>query len=131
MNINPYASPNHHSKQLASAVPRRHKRWVAYALIIAPFVLALPLRHWALNHAGSWFVSTDLEPDHRLVFLSQMYLGLILSIGIWCLFGASILLWRDSFYPVLSGIAALFFGLLAVPAGLFLAIGVDAYFKYG
>lgn len=101
-------------------------RWMAYALAAAPFILALPLRYWALNHAGGWFVSTDLEPDHRRRLLGVMHLGLILSTGVWCFFGASILLWRDRFYPVLSAVGAFIFGLLAIPAAIFLAIGISS-----
>ena len=60
-----------------------------------------------------------------------MYFGLILSLGIWCFFAASLLLWRDRFYPLLSGVAATVFGLLAIPAGFFLAIGVASYIQFG
>ena len=83
-----------------------------------------------MYRAGSWFVSTDLTPDHRRTFLALMYFGLMLSIGIWCFLGASLLLLRDRFCPVLSKIGVIVFGLLAVPAGVFLASGVLAYIRY-
>ncbi|MEZ6117326.1 MAG: hypothetical protein R3C28_12220 [Pirellulaceae bacterium] len=64
--------------QLPASPVRSVKRLAAYSLIAAPFLFALPLRYWALNLAGGWFVSTDLEPDHRRAFLGLMYLGLML-----------------------------------------------------
>jgi hypothetical protein len=130
MTANPYDSPKDHSHLTAPPV-RSLKRLVAYSLIAVPFLLALPLRYWALNLAGGWFVSTDLEPDHRRAFLGVMYFGLMLAISVWCFFGASILLWRDRFYPVVSACAAIIFGVLAIPAGIFLTIGLSSYFRYG
>ena len=127
MSTNPYSS----ASQADASTARTRTRKVAISLIAAPFLLAFPLHYWAMNHAGSWFVSTGLEPDHRSGFLGLMYVGLIMSIAVWCFFVASILLWRDRFYPLVSGIAAMVFGLLAVPAGFFLAIGISAYFKFG
>jgi hypothetical protein len=97
---------------------------------LIPFLLALPVNYWALNHSGSWFVSTNLEPDHRRVWLGIMYLGLMMSISVWCFFAASILLWRDRFFPVISACASLVFGILAIPAGIFLALFVESYLKY-
>ena len=130
MTANPYNSPKGDSLPPAKPV-RSRKRLVAYSLIATPFLLALPLRYWALNLAGGWFVSTDLEPDHRRAFLGLMYFGLMLAISIWCFLGASIFLWRDRFYPVVSACAAVIFGVLAIPAGIFLAIGLNSYLKYG
>ena len=130
MTANPYNTLKDDLHLTAPAAPSR-KRLAACLLIAIPFLLALPLRHWALNLAGAWFVSTELEPDHRRAFLGLMYLGLMLAISVWCFFGASILLWRDRFYPVVSACASVIFGVLAIPAGIFLAIGLSSYFKYG
>lgn len=108
----------------------RAKRWLAFGLLAFPFALAFPLRYWAMNYAGSWFVSSDLEPDHRRAFLGLMYLGFMAAIAVWSFFGASVLLWLDRFHPVISAFAAILFGLLAIPAGVFLAIGVSSYFRF-
>lgn len=131
MTPNPYVSPELSPQRPAHLSARGLRRWIALALVVAPFALALPLRYWALNHAGGWFVSTDLEPDHRREFLGLMYFGLILSIGVWCVFSASVLLWLDRLCPVLTGVSAIVFGLMAIPAGLFLAIAISSYFKFG
>ena len=130
MTENPYDSPIEQSLLTAAPI-RRPMRVIACSLIAVPFVLAFPLRYWALNLAGGWLVSTDLEPDHRRAFLGLMYVGLMLAISVWCFFGASMLLWRDRFYPVVSACASVIFGVLAIPAGIFLAIGLSSYFKYG
>lgn len=130
MIADPHNSPKDDTP-LKAPPARSLNRLVACSLIVVPFLLALPLRYWALNLARSWFVSTDLEPDHRRAFLGLMYLGLMLAISVWCFFGASILLWRDRFYPFVSACAAIIFGVLAFPAGIFLIIGLSSYFEYG
>ncbi|MEM7476610.1 MAG: hypothetical protein AAF483_16605 [Planctomycetota bacterium] len=106
-------------------------RMAAFCLIAAPFLLAFPLRYWAFHYAGAWFVSEDLEPEHRQAFLGLMHLGLTLAVSVLCFFAASILLWRDRFYPAFSASAAILFGLLAIPAGIFLAIGLKAFLRFG
>ena len=131
MTTNPYVSPEKSPQCSSQLSTHSRRRWIALALVSAPFVLAIPLRYWAFNHAGGWFVSTDLEPDHRRAFLGLMCSGLILSIGILCFFGASVLLWLDRFYPAFSGGMAIVFGLLAIPTGLFLVIGINSYLKFG
>jgi hypothetical protein len=129
MTANPYDSLIAESQPVARPI-RRRGHWIAWSLVAAPFVLALPVRYWALNYASGWFVSTDLEVDHRQAFLGLMYFGLILSISVWCFFGASISLWLDRFHPIISACAAIIFGVLAIPAGIFLAILVGSSFKY-
>jgi membrane protein required for beta-lactamase induction len=125
-------SQNSQSNESGPIIVRENScnRWIALSLISMPFILALPVNYLALNHFGSWFVSTSLEPEHRRVWLGIMYLGLMLAISIWCFFAASILLWRDRLFPVISGFASLVFGILAIPAGVFIAIFVGSYFKY-
>lgn len=126
---NPYDPSIAKSQTLAKHVQSR-KRLIACLLIAAPFALAIPVRYWVLNFAGGWFVSKDLATDHRHMFLGLMYSGLMLSISVWCFFAASILLWLDRYHTTISICATAIFGMLAIPAGIFLAIGVDSYFRY-
>lgn len=130
MNANPYDSPKHEARPAVKPVSGR-KRWIAFYLIGAPFVLTAPLRYWALHHAGGWFVSTDLDPEHRRALLGLMCFGLLLSISIWCFLAASILLWLDRFFPFVSALAAFVFGVLAIPAGIFIAICIRSYIEFG
>jgi len=129
MSVNSQYSRSNESQPINN-LKNCNNRWIATSLILIPFLLALPVNYWALNHSGSWFVSTNLEPDHRRVWLGIMYLGLMMSISVWCFFAASILLWRDRFFPVISACASLVFGILAIPAGIFFALFVESYFKY-
>lgn len=93
-----------------------------------PFTLALPIKYWAFNFAGGWFVSTDLEPDHRAIHLAMVSDALILSITILAMFSACLLLWIDRCHPILSGIGTVILGLLSIPAMAFIAIGIHCHF---
>ncbi len=104
---------------------------LATMFIAAPFLSAMPLRYWVFNHAGSWFVSTDLSPDHRAAFLGLMYIPLLMSLTILCFFPAAVLLWRERFLPLLSGIAAILLGIMLIPAIGFIAIGISSYLRHG
>ena len=106
------------------------KRPVALVLIAAPFLIALPLHYWLINYAGGWVVSTEVESEHRRAFLGMMCIPLILSIAVFCFFPAAILLWFDSFHPIVCGVAAIIFGILLIPAAGFLAIGISSYYRF-
>ncbi len=96
-----------------------------------PFLLAFPIRYWVFNIAGSWFVSTDLEPDHRDAFLGLMYIPLILSISVFATFPAFLLLWIDRWHRLVTGALTVIFGLLLIPAILFIGILIQSYFQFG
>jgi hypothetical protein len=111
--------------------PWSWKRRIALVLIVVPFIVALPIRHWALHYAGSWFVSTRIEPEDRLIWLALGYLGLMCSIAVVSHFIAAILLMRDQCFPTTSIIAAILYGVFLLPAVRFLWIFVKCYIQYG
>jgi hypothetical protein len=100
-------------------------------LIATPFVLALPVTYWVFHMAGSWFVSTDLEPNHRAAFLGLMYTPLMMSITVFAMFPAFLLLWIDRWHPVVSGTLTVLFGVLLMPSLIFIGICVHSYWKHG
>jgi hypothetical protein len=131
---NPYQPPSVPRESGAQPGPSRRgsiKRRVAAFFFALPLLLALPIRYWVFYVAGGWFVSTNLEPQHRAAELGLMYLALMLSIIILAAFSACVLLWMDRFYRLFFGLAAILLGILAIPAILFLAIGVQSYLKFG
>ena len=132
---NPYQPPSKPRQTIADAdsVASRSvtKRRVAGLLFASPIILALPVRYWVFNIAGSWFVSTDLEPDHRAAFLGLMYIPLMMSIAVPAMFAAFLLLWIDRWHPLLTGVLTFVFGALLIPALLFIGIGVLSYLKHG
>jgi hypothetical protein len=107
------------------------KRRMAIALLALPFLVALPLRYWIMNHAGSWVVSTELEPDHRAAFLGLTFMGDIIAISILSFFAASLLLFLDRWHRVVTGILTILLGVLLVPALLWVWITLVAYVKFG
>ena len=129
---NPYESP---ANGTAAGPPDLRwwtlKRRVAALLFFAPIILAFPLRYWAFNHAGSWFASTNLEPDHRSVVLGFSYLMLMFCVVAFSLFPAFLLLWIDRVKPPVMAIFTVLSGLLLVPAGVLTWILVSCYIEYG
>jgi hypothetical protein len=107
------------------------KRRFAVGLIVTPFIVASPLRYWAFHHAGSWFVSTSLEPTDRQLWLGLTYLALICSITVVAHFVASILLIRDQCFPKTSLVASVLYGIVLLPAIASLLIFVQCYLKFG
>lgn len=133
-NTNPYQSPSEEPYERNRIFVRRGlstPRWIAAALIVMPFLLALPIRYWAFHLAGSWFVSTDLEPNRRADLLGGMYHGLMFSLTVVFAFPAFLLLWSDRFHALWTGLATVVLGILLVPALLFLAIGTLSYWHNG
>ena len=132
---NPYESPANDLKssstELSTAGWWNIKRRVATILFVTPLFLALPVRYWVFNHAGSWLVSTDLEPDHRAVFLGLGYLHMMFSILVFATFPALCLLWHDRVKPWITGTLAVLFGLLLIPAAFLTWILVSCYLQYG
>ena len=132
---NPYESPTYDSEAsnigLSTSGWRTRKRRVATLLFALPFFLALPVRYWVFNHAGSWLVSTDLEPDHRAVFLGLGYLHMMFSILVFATFPALCLLWHDRVKPWITGTLAVLFGLLLIPAAFLTWILVSCYLQFG
>src|SRR5690242_2456836 len=96
-----------------------------------PIVIALPLHYWVFNLAGSWFVSTDLEPAHRRVCLGLMFSGT------WCAFAALfcfvglLLYFIDGYGRPRTGWLLIPVSIFAFLATIFLLIGVHSYFKFG
>ena len=107
------------------------KRRIAACLFAAPIFLAFPVRYWAFNHAGSWFASTSLEPDHRSVVLGFSYLMLMFCITAFAMFPAFLLLWIDGVKPPVTGIFTILSGLLVLPAVILIWILVSCYIEYG
>jgi hypothetical protein len=107
------------------------KRRIAMVLFATPFILAPLVQYWVFHMAGSWFVSTDLEPEHRQVHLGMMYIPLMLSITVLAMFLCFLLLWMDRWHLVFSAIATMLFGVLLIPAILFFYLFVQSYLKFG
>ena len=91
------------------------KRRTAVMLIATPFALALPMRFWVINFSG-WYDSIDFEPEYREFALFQAYSLMMIAILIIAFFPAFLLLWIDRWEPVLTGILAVIFGVLLIPA---------------
>jgi hypothetical protein len=107
------------------------KRRLALLAFVLPFLLAWPLNYWVLNLAGGWVVTTRLDSEHRRVHLGTMFLGLIVSISVMSFFIGSVLLWLDRWKRWVSGSMVVLFGLLSIPAVIFIGIGIRSYFRYG
>ena len=129
---NPYESPADETNAgLSNSGWWTGKRRVAAFLFVAPIFLAFPIRYWAFNHAGSWFASTSLEPDHRSVVLGFSYLMLMFCITAFAVFPAFLLLWIDGVKPLMTAIFTILSGLLLLPAVILTSILVSCYVKYG
>ena len=127
-NLRPYEPPKsivaRSDRQSAAAT------WcsrLALALIAFPFVVAFRLYYWAMNLAGAWYVSTDIPPYDRGLFLRAAYLADQVSMSVVCAFAASILLWRDRWNPRITGGLAVCSGVIALPALLFIGARIWFY----
>lgn len=132
---NPYHPPpssdESPERELLKSERWTRKRKVAALLLATPVLLAIPIRYWAFNHAGSWFVSTDLAPEHRTVVLGFSYLMLMFCIFSFCVFPAFTLLWADRVKPMLTGSLAIICGMLLLPALVLTWILVSCYIEFG
>lgn len=107
------------------------RRRIAIWLIVLPILVAIPLHYWVFHHAGSWFVSDHLEPEHRAVFLVLGYAQLMYSVCAFCFFPAFALLWYDGCKPILTGVLTVLTGILVLPALLFTWVLISCYIKFG
>jgi hypothetical protein len=132
LELNPFESPGADS-ETSDCLSKKSsvRKGIALAAFAMPFLLAYPLHYWVMNHAGSWFVTTRLEPEHREGHLRLMYQPLIASVAVPFFFTGAIMLWKDRCFPRLTGLLALLFGVLLIPALIWIGIGVYCFFEYG
>lgn len=105
------------------------KRKVAVGLLGVPPLAFLPFRYWAFHRAGGWFVSLDLEPEHRAAHIGEMVLFNFVALSIVLAFASSLLLCLDGFHPRITAIVA---SMLMIPALLglaFFGIGLQTYLR--
>ncbi len=127
--MNPYQPTDTTALAPEKSVSKRTAN-VAVSLLLAPFIVAFPIRYWVFNIAGTWIVSTNVEHEPRRGYLGLMYLALLASISIIFWFASALLFWKTRFHPLLSGFAAIVLGLLMIPAIGFIAICIDSYIRY-
>lgn len=103
------------------------RQWVvrhpkAAVLFATPFVLALPIAYWVFYVVDGSLVTTRLESRHRLILLQTTYAYLMLSLIVLVMFPAFLQLFRERYYRILTGICTLIFGVLFLPAVLFVVV---------
>jgi hypothetical protein len=98
--------------------------------MLSPLILALPLFYWAFNWAGTWYVSTHIDPDQRRTFLhltNAMALAMVACLG-W--FPGLLLLYAADYKRERIAWLLIPAGLLLVP-GIFLLHGfIYCYVNY-
>ena len=131
---NPYQPPGE-ERQASVRARSRARRWitkrrVAVFLIAVPFLLVFPVGYWVFNVAGDWYVNTDLEPDHRGAHLAVLYIGEMMCVVVLAMFPAFLLLWLDRWHPGLTGPLTIIFGVLMIPALVWIFIHVEGYLEF-
>jgi hypothetical protein len=139
MEPNPYSPPVHaEPKGIGGSVPVPRstsiigttKRRIALAVFLLPLLLALPVRYWVFHVAESWFVSTEIDPDQRRMFVGLMYLLVMAAVVGASIFPGLLFLFIDGYRRILTGwlMVPAFLGF--VFALLIFASMVDAYRKF-
>jgi heme A synthase len=91
-------------------------RLTGVALLVSPLLLAYPLFYWAFNLAGTWFVTTRLLPEQRVIHLRFAYVMLMtMVVGLTCFWGLLLV--------YLGGYKRQVIGWLLIPSGLLLLLG--------
>lgn len=97
-------------------------------VLLLPVLLAIPLYYWAFNYAGTWYVSTRLEPEHRAIHLHEAnFLTLAMIFGLTC-FPGLLLLFRGDYRRRLWLLIAS--AILFLPGLLLLAVFIECYIKF-
>jgi hypothetical protein len=103
-------------------------RRVGVLVLLSPTILALPLLYWAFNYAGTWYVSTRLEPAHRAFHLWEAWiLDLVMLVCLTAFPG--LLLLSAGGYRVNRLLVALS-ALLLVPGMFLLYFTIYAYSEF-
>jgi hypothetical protein len=106
-------------------------RRIAVGLFAAPLLLSPLLRYWTFHLAGSWFVSTRIDPDHRRIELGFSYLVLMASVTAICVFLGLLLLFIDKYRRRVVGVLLLPATICMLPALFFFWILLDSYIRNG
>jgi hypothetical protein len=138
MDPNPYDAPYGVTAQVdasdsirrSSGIARTTTRRLALAVFSIPFLLAMPVWYWAFHFAGSWFVSTEIDPDQRRMFLGLMYQLVMAAITAASIFPGLLLLFIDNYRRTLIGCLMIPAVILFVAALLVFFSMANAYVKY-
>jgi hypothetical protein len=118
------------STRSSSGIVRTTTRRIALTVFSLPLLLAIPVWYWAFHVAGSWFVSTDIEPDQREMFLGLMYQLVMAAITAASVFPGLLLLFIDNYRRKLTGCLMIPALILFIAALLVFASMTNAYIEY-
>ncbi|GAC1334866.1 MAG: hypothetical protein NVSMB14_02100 [Isosphaeraceae bacterium] len=105
-------------------------RKIAMGILAVPIVVFAPFQYWVYHWAGGWFVSTDLEPEHRAVHLEEAFALDFLAICALTTFIGVLIFYLDKYRPRLTVWLLIPTGLLFLPAAAIIAITVQCYFNF-
>ena len=105
-------------------------RKIALGIFAVPIVVFAPFRYWVFHWAGSWFVVSDLEPEHRAIHLEQMFELDFLAICAVTTFVGVLIFHLDEYRPRLTFWLLIPTGLLFFPAAAIIAITASSYFEF-
>jgi len=128
---NPYQPPQEPDEAGSGRSRWLTPRRIALVLFTVPLLLASPIHYWVFQSTSGWFVSLELEPNHRAAFLFIGYLAIMASVAVLVWFIAFILLAVDRWCPWVSVPFMIIFSVLSVPAAWLLGTMVYSYFTYG
>ena len=111
-------------------MPWTWKRKTALCFLVLPLVVFFPLMYWAFHLAGGWYVTFDLEPEHRHHHLAEMFVLDFIALTSITTFSSLLLLFLDKYKPRLTGCLLIPATILALLGLGLLAITVDSYYRY-
>ena len=139
MKPNPYEAPQTavdtlvdapDCKRHSSGILRTTTRRIALAVFSLPLFLAAPVWYWAFHVAGSWFVSTDIDPDQRRMYLGLMYDLVMAAITAASVFPGLLLLFIDNYRRTLTACLMAPALMLFIAALLVFIAMINAYAEF-